>query len=1003
MKKPILLIILIIAVVVYPAFSQRIFKDVAQGTDNARVFSSGSFISGDTLFFVASNINTWGYNFKYYQTNGTPAATKKLRYKPEIEHHNFGQGSLFYKFNNTIYGLNHGILFKIKGDSLQHIKGIGTNFLMNFFELNNELHFLICNWSENKFQFWKISILNEEPILYHYIDVPDSFSTQDGFYLNNKYYHGLATPSGNYLISTDGTASGTYLIQNKNFGLYNYQKIGNKIYYPRENTGPNWYRLKLWRTQADSASTIKVLKAIDADTNYSVYNLFKFNNDLYFTSSCNNQYRISKLDTTTLDVSHISNSLNGVNETIVKNNKIHYYTWQYNTLNFYENSGSIASENLLFTIPDQGSSQIKFFIGNTNYYVSQQVQSANGFEDEVTYWVYDGLILKKINDLKPALATGLFMNAVGVVGNIFYFSASDGQHGYELWRTDGTAAGTHILKDINENPASSLAKPLFSVGNYLYFMADDISHGNELWRTDGTNTSLYADLNSSIQNNSHVASSDFRCSVIYGSSYIADLNFKFYQFTPDGNMKSLDFLPIYYLSIPHEYKNLLYFMGNDGNLWSTDCTIAGTKKAVHLDSTGYGTGFSGISDLIKVDSLLYFTSNNGSILWRTNGKKNGTVKLFSFATGLTGSVYPNYLIPYASDRIFYFQRLSDYSTSNYELWASDGTIAGTRKLPADNLFRVMGTLNNRIYFIANSSFDLWQSDGTLAGTQQFDERFFSGAMRLRDKLYLLRPEGYNLEYFEIDKNNTIQYLNMVEAPTNLHNTSFSDFYKLDERFILNIIKDTDTREDHFYITDGNKENIKKAFVLKKSNPIVGDYEFILHKNKFYFSATDTLKGQELWIWDFECPDGYTIRDAITKDSTIIYGKNIWGQSSISNNKTVTYDAKNGITLQPGFEAPKGAVFKTKLVGCANNTSNTIEDNNLNTNEPLVKINTATTYPQLMDFLYYFPNKALKEIYERAQQNKSLPISWEIVTEKDIYRLDLKIGFNTIKGFLPKMK
>src|SRR4030095_2586542 len=36
-----------------------------------------------------------------------------------------------------------------------------------------------------------------------------------------------------------------------------------------------------------------------------------------------------------------------------------------------------------------------------------------------------------------------------VAGNIAFFSAEDGIHGIELWRTDGTTAGTYIVKDIN--------------------------------------------------------------------------------------------------------------------------------------------------------------------------------------------------------------------------------------------------------------------------------------------------------------------------------------------------------------------------------------------------------------------------------------------------------------------------------------------------------------------------------------------------------------------------
>jgi ELWxxDGT repeat protein len=35
------------------------------------------------------------------------------------------------------------------------------------------------------------------------------------------------------------------------------------------------------------------------------------------------------------------------------------------------------------------------------------------------------------------------------VGDTLYFAADDGSHGTELWRTDGTRAGTWLVKDIN--------------------------------------------------------------------------------------------------------------------------------------------------------------------------------------------------------------------------------------------------------------------------------------------------------------------------------------------------------------------------------------------------------------------------------------------------------------------------------------------------------------------------------------------------------------------------
>lgn len=998
MKKPILRIVLIIAVVL-PAFSQRILKDIAQGTDNAYIFSGGSFSSGDTLYFVAAGLNYGGHNFKYYQTKGTTLSTKKLIYEDQLEFNDFGQFARFYKFNNTIYGINHNMFFKIKNDSIQRLIGIESNYLMNFFELNNELHFFVYNKILNKYQFWKINALNDTPSLYQTSDLPRAYTSGEGFFLNTKYYHSLITSSGNYLVSTDGTPEGLSVIQNNKIGIYGYQKIGNKIYYPLANTGEYWYKDKLWRTQGDSVSTMKVLTSISGDTNYSVSGLFKFKNNLYFTSYLVNAgSSISKLDTNSLSATHISSHFNSIGEVVIKNQKIYYQTSLNSTFNFYENSGDLASEKLLFSIPDQGNEIIKLYVGDTNYYVSQQRVTSAGFENMVTYWIFNGSVLKKISDLVPNLATGLMFNAIGVVGNIFYFSASDSQHGYELLRTDGTIEGTYMVKDINTKPASSFAKPIFGLGNYLYFMADDISHGYEIWRTDGFTSALYADLNGSYGSNSHVMSSSYNYNVKFRNSYIADINTKFYQFTPDGNMKSLDFLPIYYFSIPHEYKNLLYFMGSDGNLWKTDCTIQGTKKAIHLDSTGNGTGYWGVNDLKTMGNILFFTSNNGSIFWKTDGTKNGTSKLYTFLEGNRTDIAHNYLTSWVGNSMIYFQKYN-YSTQTIELWASDATPSGTVKLNVDAFLKVLGVLNNKLYFVNNNT--LWQSDGTIEGTFQIDTRLFLVGRLLDNKLYLLREVNTTIEYYELKEDNTISLLLTNTEFISNDNTGTNEFSNIDERYLLHFISDSDNNVQHFYLTDGNKENIRKAFVMKKSYPYSGGYDFAYHNKKIYFTAVDSLKGQELWIWDFECPDGYTIRDNITKDSTIVYGKNIWGQNVVSNNKTVTYDAKNGITLQPGFEVQKGTVFKTKLIGCANNTSNIIDDNMPVKNEPLVKVNVSALYPQLIDFLYYYPNKSIKEIYEQVELTKLAPITWEIITEKDIYRLDLKIGSSLLKGWLPK--
>jgi ELWxxDGT repeat protein len=67
-----------------------------------------------------------------------------------------------------------------------------------------------------------------------------------------------------------------------------------------------------------------------------------------------------------------------------------------------------------------------------------------------------------------------------------YFVMQDAGHGAELWSTDGTAAGTVLVKDINPGSTSSSPASLVAVGGRVFFSADDGVHGFELWESDGT-------------------------------------------------------------------------------------------------------------------------------------------------------------------------------------------------------------------------------------------------------------------------------------------------------------------------------------------------------------------------------------------------------------------------------------------------------------------------------------------------------------------------------------
>ena len=78
-----------------------------------------------------------------------------------------------------------------------------------------------------------------------------------------------------------------------------------------------------------------------------------------------------------------------------------------------------------------------------------------------------------------------------------YFLADDGDHGYELWTSDGTGPETHRVQDINPgpgdstdcsptaNPGCAALPPLMPAGGVAFFAANDGVHGMELWRSDG--------------------------------------------------------------------------------------------------------------------------------------------------------------------------------------------------------------------------------------------------------------------------------------------------------------------------------------------------------------------------------------------------------------------------------------------------------------------------------------------------------------------------------------
>jgi len=84
------------------------------------------------------------------------------------------------------------------------------------------------------------------------------------------------------------------------------------------------------------------------------------------------------------------------------------------------------------------------------------------------------------------IGMNFFLAKLTDVNGTLFFRATDGAHGDELWKSDGTEAGTVMVQDINLGAADSSPFVLTDVNGTLFFQAIDGTHGAELWKSDGT-------------------------------------------------------------------------------------------------------------------------------------------------------------------------------------------------------------------------------------------------------------------------------------------------------------------------------------------------------------------------------------------------------------------------------------------------------------------------------------------------------------------------------------
>lgn len=375
------------------------------------------------------------------------------------------------------------------------------------------------------------------------------------------------------------------------------------------------------------------------------------------------------------------------------------------------------------------------------------------------------------------------------IGNVTYFFADDQVNGNELWKTDGTEAGTVLVRNIGPDRLDGIGRtmsvprawvaggklffvaagngpqlwvsdgtsegtlPLGSVtnvsgggqvpfpmaaGSLLYYTATTAANGNELWRTDGTpaGTRMLADLNPGAGHSASRALGHIGALLVFRAFDGTATRLYVTDGTTQGTRSIGTWQPGWNASLP------------DAVLFTISDAATQTWSIVRTDGTAEGTavvrgGFTGLPSsqpFAVAGSIAYFPANDGATgteLWRTDGTAAGTYLVADVTPGAEGS--PLYALMPAGEGVFFTKE-----TPVRQLWFSDGSAGGTRLLK-DVPSATAGVVSGSTYYFGSTDgthgTELWRSDGTPEGTMLVRDILPGIESGLGSPWLVARPEG----------------------------------------------------------------------------------------------------------------------------------------------------------------------------------------------------------------------------------------------------------------------
>jgi ELWxxDGT repeat protein len=737
------------------------------------------------------------------------------------------------------------------------------------------------------------------------------------------FFSGYNSANGWELWKSDGTNAGTVLIKS--------------IAPAADSSSPSWltnlngtlffsahdgsFGRELWKSDGTSAGTVRVRNIASGGASSSPTNLNIFNNQLYFFANDNvNGIQLWKSDGTTAGTVKVSttvfNYYGGSTSTGIANGTLYFSNNGNATDELWKTNGTAAGTVKVTNLPSSYSDPSDFReVNGTLYFTAYD--DTNGRE----LWKSDGTAAGtvRVKDIVPGgTPYGYSSNPsqLTAVDNKLYFAAANTDAGgTELWKSDGTAAGTVSL-DVNPLTYASDAKEPFLFNGSLYFAANDGVHGWELWKSDGTETgtSLVKDLypggNWGLYSQYAPSAPEFTVvnNQLYFIGFDGNATTSYNQLwktdgTSAGTVKVKDFPS--FSSFPQHLTNVngtLFFSAYDDvagtELWKSDGTSAGTVRLKNIEA---GIGSSNPANFTNVNGTLFFTaydSTNGTELWKSDGTAAGTVLVRNIAAAADSS-NPSNLINLNGTLFF-----TAYNGSiGIELWKSDGTSAGTVRVKdiasggnSSNPSNLT-VLNNQLYFFAYDDFNgrqLWKSDGTSAGTTQVSPLVFNG--------YTEKLTNVNGTLFFLDDNSLWKSDGTAAGTTQVielsasFNPNYSELKNINGTLFFTAYEDETGWE--VWQSDGTAAG---TYRVSDINAGAGDSidlndsaNLIYFNNSVYFKANDGVHGKELFKLPLNEPPANLSPTDLSLNATSI-NENVAANSVIGTFNSTDPDIGNTFT------------------------------------------------------------------------------------------------------------